>query len=106
MNADNTVEQAESVLSDMGAVLERMNTTFGDFDGTLEHFGKTLTEMDASIAMVNSTGERLLGIVEQMEQIAVRVERLVTIAETLLAPVGATESAIRGLATSLRSRLP
>lgn len=83
MNADETVDQMDHILDDLEVNLVSLN--------------KAVTTMEASLAYFDETLNRLNASLGQLEGMMGRVMRLVDLAETAMAPVAATESAVRGV---------
>jgi hypothetical protein len=84
LNADVTVEQLDTVLTDMSAVLVDMNETLG---------------------VIGELTPRMMLVVERMENVMTRVERIVGLAESVLTPVVVTESAVRGVIVSFQNEI-
>ncbi|MEZ5210712.1 hypothetical protein MYK68_05270 [Gordonia sp. PP30] len=98
MNADQTVDQVEGILGDMGPVLEGLSTTVASLDGSIDSLDVTLERLNTSLDNVDSTVNRMAGVVTRLERIVTQVEGLVAIAETALRPISAVESAAHGVA--------
>ncbi|GAC70901.1 hypothetical protein [Gordonia soli] len=98
LNADVTVEQVDTILAGMGGALTDLDRTLGDLDSTIDTFDATLTRLSTTLDRVDATAERMAGVVERLERVVGRVERLVGIGETAMRPLGAIESAGRGVA--------
>lgn len=90
LNADVTVGQVDSVLSGLGETLSDLNKSTAGLDQSLDHLNETLTHLDETIA-------RLASIVD-------RVEPIVGIGETVMSPIVATETAVRGVVNAVRER--
>ncbi len=84
LNADVTVEQLDTVLTDMSAVLIDMNDTLG---------------------VIGELTPRMMLVVERMENVMTRIERIVGLAESVLTPVTVTESAVRGVLASFQNEI-
>jgi len=97
LNADVTVSQVETILGDLGGTLDDMNKTIITLDTSIERFNETISRID-------ELAPRLFGVVERMESIVERVESMVDLAESVIAPITATESAVRGALKSLLRR--
>lgn len=59
---------------------------------------------EASLDYFNKTLYRLNENLEQLEGMMVRAVRIVDLTETAMAPVAATESAVRGVLNAIRQR--
>ncbi len=84
LNADVTVGQLDTVLTDMSAVLIDMNDTLG---------------------VIGELTPRMMLVVERMENVMTRIERIVGLAESVLTPVTVTESAVRGILVSFQNEI-
>ncbi|WP_286144044.1 ATPase [Mycobacterium sp. D16R24] len=84
LNADVTVEQLDTVLTDMSAVLIDMNDTLG---------------------VIGELTPRMMIVVERMENVMTRIERIVGLAESVLTPVTVTESAVRSVLVSFQNEI-
>ena len=89
-NADQTVDQVDHVLDDLQTSLEGLNKAVVKMEGSLDYFDETLKRLNASL--------------EQLESMMGRVLRMVDVAETAIAPVAATESAVRGVLNVFRPK--
>ena len=90
LNADETVDQMDHILDDLEVNLLGLNKAVGTMEESLEYFNTTLHRLNASLA--------------QLEGMMGRVMRLVEVAESAMAPVAATDSAVRGVLKALRLR--
>ena len=95
LNADVTVDQVDALLAGLGETLEDLNNSTGNLDATLERFNDT-------ISRINELAPRLNAVVDRLEGIVDRVERIVGIGEAAMAPLAATESAVRGAINAVR----
>jgi len=95
LNADVTVDQVDAILAGLGETLEDLNKSTGNLDATLERFNDT-------ISRINELAPRLNAVVDRLEGIVDRVERIVGIGEAAIAPLAATESAVRGAINAVR----
>ena len=95
LNADVTVDQVDAVLAGLAETLEDLNNSTGNLDATLERFNDT-------ISRINELAPRLNAVVDRLEGIVDRVERIVGIGEAAMAPLAATESAVRGALNAVR----
>ena len=95
LNADMTVGQVEALLVDLESTVVDLNQSIGGLNITMERFNDTITRID-------ELAPRLFGVVERMERIVERVEVMVGVGETVLAPVAATENAVRRVLLAVR----
>ena len=95
LNADVTVDQVDSLLAGLAETLEDLNNSTGNLDATLERFNDT-------ISRINELAPRLNAVVDRLEGIVDRVERIVGIGEAAMAPLAATENAVRGAINAVR----
>ncbi|MYR06341.1 hypothetical protein GTV32_08430 [Gordonia sp. SID5947] len=101
LNADVTVDQVEAILTDLGDVLVDMNKTIGGLDGAIDTLDGTLSRLSGTLDQVDSTVVTMGDVVDRLERVVSRVEILVGIGEAALRPLGALESAGRGVAARL-----
>lgn len=97
LNADVTVGQVDTILTDMGDALDGFGNTLTDLDGTMVKMEATLNHLSNTLVQVDATVDRMGEIVDRMELIVGRVEALVAIGEAALRPIGAIESASRSV---------
>jgi archaellum component FlaC len=90
LNADLTVEQVDTVLHNFTNSLSALDNSINGLDGSLETF-------NSSLNYLNDTLNRLEGIVE-------RVERIVAVGEAAVAPLAATENAVKQVVKVVRDR--
>ena len=95
LNADVTVEQVDTLLTEHGDTLADLDKSTSGLDATLERFNDTITRID-------ELAPRRIGVVERLEGIVERVERIVGLGESVLAPWSVTESAVRGAVNAVR----
>jgi ABC-type transporter Mla subunit MlaD len=95
LNADVTVDQVDTILAGLAETLDDLNNSTGNLDATLERFNDT-------ISRINELAPRLNAVVDRLEGIVDRVERIVGIGEAAMAPLAATESAVRGAINAVR----
>jgi ABC-type transporter Mla subunit MlaD len=94
LNADVTVDQVDTILQGLSETLVDLNNSTGNLD-TLERFNETINQ-------INELAPRLFAVVDRLEAIVSRVERIVGIGEAAVAPLAATESAVRGVVNRVR----
>lgn len=97
LNADVTVDQVDSILAGLGETLVDLNNSTANLDATLERLNATINSLDA-------LAPRLTSIVGRLESIVDRVERIVGVGEAAVAPLAATETAVRGWVKAIRDR--
>jgi membrane protein required for beta-lactamase induction len=90
LNADETVDQMDHILDDLEVNLVGLNKAVGTMETSLDYFNNTLHRLNESL--------------EQLEGMMGRVMRLVDLAESAMAPVAATESAVRGVLNVFRGK--
>ena len=95
LNADVTVEQVDTILEGLSETLVDLNNSTGNLDATLERFNETINQ-------INDLAPRLFAMVDRLEAIVARVERIVGLGEAAVAPLAATESAVRGVVSKVR----
>jgi hypothetical protein len=100
LNADLTVEQVDAVLNNLVSSLAGLDKSIAGLDGSLVTFNE-------SLSYLNETLSRLEGIVDKVEPVVGlldRVDRIVEVGEAAVAPLAATETAVRQVVKSLRDR--
>jgi len=100
LNADLTVEQVDTVLNNLVSSLAALDKSIEGLDGSLVTFNNTLSYL-------NDTLSRLETIVDKVEPIAAlleRTERIVGVGEAAVAPLAATENAVRQVVKTIRDR--
>jgi ABC-type transporter Mla subunit MlaD len=95
LNADVTVEQVDTILEGLGDTLIDLNNSTATLDATLERFNETINQ-------INELAPRLFAMVDRLEGIVARVERIVDLGEAGVAPIAATENAVRGVVNRVR----
>jgi hypothetical protein len=90
LNADETVDQMDHILDDLEVNLVGLNKAVGTMETSLDYFNNTLHRLNESL--------------EPLEGMMGRVMRLVDLAESAMAPVAATESAVRGVFNVFRGK--
>jgi hypothetical protein len=97
LNADVTVDQVDTILAGLSETLIDLNSSTGNLDATLVRFNETINH-------INELAPRLNAMVDRLETIVDRVERIVGLGEAAVAPLAATESAVRGVVKVIRDR--
>jgi ABC-type transporter Mla subunit MlaD len=95
LNADVTVDQVDTILEGLAETLVDLNNSTGNLDDTLVRFNETINH-------INELAPRLNAMVDRLEAIVERVERIVGLGEAAVAPLAATESAVRGVVNRVR----
>ncbi len=90
LNADETVDQMDHILDDLERSLVGLNQAVRTMESSLEYFNDTLHRLNESLG--------------QLEGMMGRVMRLVDVAESAMAPVAATEAAVRGVFNVIRRK--
>ena len=100
LNADLTVEQLETVLNTLTTSLaaldnavEGLDKSLVTFNGTLAHLNETLTRL-----------ERIVDLAEPVVALVDRVDNIVGVGETAMAPLAATENAVRQVVKTIRGK--
>jgi ABC-type transporter Mla subunit MlaD len=104
LNADVTVEQLDTLLTGLGESLDGLKQTLGVFDGSLDDLDATLGRFNETINNIDALAPKLMSMVDRLEKIVERVERIVGIGESAVAPLAATENAVRGVVKAIRDR--
>lgn len=98
LNADLTVSQVDTILTDLDGALTGIDATMGDMNATITTLDGALNRFVESLDNVDAIAERMVAVVARLEMVVDRVERLVGVAEIALKPIGMIESAGRGVA--------
>lgn len=64
-----------------------------------------LIDMNDTLGVIGELTPRMMLVVERMENVMTRVERIVGLAESVLTPVTVTESAVRGILVSFQNEI-
>jgi ABC-type transporter Mla subunit MlaD len=94
LNADMTVEQLDAILSGLTETLDALDDSISSLDETLDRLNITLNRVD-------EIPPALLAVVERMDGVVDRVERLVDVGETALSPLTLTENAVRSVVNAI-----
>ncbi|EGD56376.1 hypothetical protein [Gordonia neofelifaecis] len=108
LNADQTVDQVEGILGDVGPVLGSLGNTIDGLDSTIEKLNVTLDELNGTLAKVDDTVGRMSDVVMRLEKVVGRVEIIVSVAEQAFKPIGMLESAghtIESVGRGIASRI-
>jgi hypothetical protein len=100
LNADLTVEQLETVLNTLTTSLASLDKSIDGLDRSLVTFNGSLSHLNDILERL----ERIVALVDPVIDIVNRVERIVGVGETAMAPLAATESALRGMVKTIRDR--
>ncbi|MGB3301569.1 hypothetical protein [Gordonia sp. (in: high G+C Gram-positive bacteria)] len=93
LNADQTVDQVEDLLTAVGPVLGALEGTLEGLDTTIDRLNTSLDDLGSTIAKVDTTIDRLAQVVVRLEKVVGRVETIVGVAEQAFKPLGMLESA-------------
>jgi uncharacterized phage infection (PIP) family protein YhgE len=100
LNADLTIEQLETVLNTLTTSLAALDNSIEGLDNSLVTFNGSLTRLNETLTRL----ERIVSLAEPVVGLVDRVEDIVGIGETAVAPFAATETAIRQVVKSIRDR--
>lgn len=104
LNADVTVGQLEDVLGGLGNTMVELNSSLANLNATVERLGGGLDHLEETMAGLDDLARRLVTLIEPVEAIVNRIDYLVEVGETAMAPLTATENAVRGLFNTMRNR--
>ncbi|CAJ1499209.1 ATPase [[Mycobacterium] kokjensenii] len=104
LNADVTVGQLEDVLGGLGNTMVELNSSLANLNATVERLGGGLDHLEETMAGLDDLARRLVTLIEPVEAIVNRIDYLVEVGETAMAPLTATENAVRGLFNAMRNR--
>lgn len=104
MNADVTVNQLEDVLGGLGDTLSDLNNSLSNLNGAVNRLDAGLDHFEATLGRIDDLMKRLVTLVAPVEAIVERIDYMVSIGETVMSPLSATEHAVRNVLNSLRNR--
>ncbi len=64
-----------------------------------------LIDMNDTLSVIGELTPRMMIVVERMENVMTRIERIVGLAESVLTPITVTESAVRGVLASFQNEI-
>ena len=105
MNADVTVGQLEDILGGLGSTMNELNSSLAGLNATVERLGDGLDHLEQTMAGLDDLARRLVALIEPVEAIVSRIDYLVDVGETAMAPLTATENAVRGMLNAVRNRV-
>ncbi|MHA7651954.1 ATPase [Mycobacterium sp. ML4] len=104
LNADKTVEQVEDVLDGLGTSLVELNKSLTALNATVERMERGLDHLDGTLTGLDDLAKRLLVVLQPVEAILERMDNIVSLGETMMMPLNATEHVMRGVLDRLRNR--
>ncbi|BBX96014.1 hypothetical protein MLAC_13080 [Mycobacterium lacus] len=104
LNADRTVEQVEDVLDGLGKTMVELNSSLSALNSTVERLEGGLDHLEGTLHSLDDLAKRLTTVVEPVEAIIERIDYIVSLGETVMTPLSATEHAVRGVLDRLRNR--
>jgi ABC-type transporter Mla subunit MlaD len=105
LNADKTVEQVEDVLDGLGKTMTELNSSLSALNATVERLEGGLDHLEGTLSSLDDLAKRLIAFVEPVEAIVQRIDYMVSVGETVMSPLSATEHAVRGVMDRLRNRV-
>ncbi|KAA1432110.1 ATPase [Mycolicibacter arupensis] len=105
LNADVTVGQLEDVLDGLGGTMNELNSSLSHLNATIERLGGGLDHLEETMSSLDDLARRLVTLIEPVEAIVSRIDYLVEVGETAMAPLTATENAVRGVFNAMRNRV-
>ena len=100
LNADLTIEQLETVLGTLTSSLSALDNSIDGLDRSLVTFNGSLARLNETLDRL----ERIVSLAEPVIELVDRVENIVGVGEAAMAPLAATESALRQVVKSIRDR--
>lgn len=100
LNADITVEHLETVLHTLTSSLSALDNSIEGLDKSLVTFNGSLTHLNETLSRL----ERIVALAEPVVGLVDRVENIVGVSETAMAPLAATENALRQVVKTIRDR--
>jgi ABC-type transporter Mla subunit MlaD len=104
MNADLTVGQLEDVLTGLGDTMNELNNSLSGLTGTVERLQGGLDHLDGTLSSLDELAKRLIALVKPAEAIAQRIDDILSLSETVMAPLTVTEHAVQRVLNAFRSR--
>jgi ABC-type transporter Mla subunit MlaD len=104
MNADVTVEQLEDVLGGLGDTLTDLNNSLSNLNSAVDRLDNGLDHFEATLSRIDDLMGRLVTLVAPVEAIVERIDYMVSVGETVMSPLSATEHAVRNAFNALRNR--
>jgi ABC-type transporter Mla subunit MlaD len=106
LNADKTVEQVEDVLDGLGNTMNELSSSLTRLNGTVERLDGGLDHLESTMESLDELAKRLITLLGPVETIVERIDYIVSVGETMISPLSATEHAVRGVIDRLRNRMP
>jgi ABC-type transporter Mla subunit MlaD len=104
LNADKTVEQVEDVLDGLGKTMNELSSSLTRLNATVERLEGGLDHLEGTLESLDELAKRLIALVTPVEAIVERIDYIVSVGETMMSPLSATEHAVRGIMNTLRNR--
>jgi ABC-type transporter Mla subunit MlaD len=104
LNADKTVEQVEDVLEGLGRTMNDLNTSLAALNATVERLEGGLDHLEGTLSNLDDLAKRLIRLVDPVQAIVERIDYMVSVGETVMSPLSATEHAVRGVIDRVRNR--
>jgi ABC-type transporter Mla subunit MlaD len=104
LNADKTVEQVEDVLDSLGKTMNELNSSLSALNKTVARLDGGLDHLEGTMESLDELAKRLITLVEPVQAIVERIDYMVSMGETVMSPLSATEHAVRGVVDRLRNR--
>ena len=106
LNADKTVGQVEDVLDGLGRTMNELSSSLTRLNTTVERLESGLDHLEGTLESLDELAKRLIKLVGPVEAIVERIDYIVSVGETMMSPLSATEHAVRGVVDRLRNRMP
>jgi archaellum component FlaC len=106
LNADKTVGQVEDVLDGLGKTMNELSSSLTRLNATVERLEGGLDHLEGTLESLDELAKRLIKLVEPVETIVERIDYIVSVGETMMSPLSATEHAVRGVLDRLWNRTP
>jgi ABC-type transporter Mla subunit MlaD len=105
MNADVTVNQLEGVLGGLGDTLTDLNTSLSSLNNAIDRLDRGLDHFEATLGRIDDLMNRLVTLVAPVEAIVERIDYIVGVGETVMAPFSVPERAVRNMVNAVRDRI-
>jgi archaellum component FlaC len=106
LNADKTVGQVEDVLDGLGKTMNELSSSLTRLNATVERLEGGLDHLEGTLESLDELAKRLIKLVGPVETIVERIDYIVSVGETMMSPLSATEHAVRGVIDRLWNRTP
>ena len=94
----------EEVAEAGGTSLVELNRSLSALNSTVTRLETGLDHLDGTLSSLDDLAKRLLAVLQPVEAILERMDNIVSLGETMMMPLNATEHVMRGVMDRLRNR--